>query len=86
VAVQLPYSWLVGKPGLLPTGTMSGFSIEVKMPAVQVKLSEVSDVFSTLSVGTVCRLGVGVTKSRATTYTSYRVLAVMPQEPAVPLQ
>ena len=53
MAVQLPYSWLEGRPGLVPTGTMSGLSMEVKMPAVHVKPPEVSDVFSTLSVGTV---------------------------------
>jgi len=82
VALQLPYSWLVGKPGLEPTGTMSGFSLEVKIPAVQLKSPEVSDVFSSLSVGVACRLGMGVAKSWATRYTSYKVLAVMPQDPA----
>ncbi len=82
VALQLPYSWLVGKPGLEPTGTMSGFSLEVKIPAVQLKSPEVSDVFSSPCVGDVCKLGMGVIKSCATRYTSYKVLAVMPQDPA----
>ena len=82
VALQLPYSWLVGKPGLEATGTISGFSLEVKIPAVQVKSPEVSDVFSSPCVGDVCKLGMGLMKSCATRYTSYKVLAVMPQDPA----
>ena len=62
VAVQLPYNRLVGNPGLLPTGTMSGLSFDTKAPAAHVNPPEVSEVFSTFSAREVCRLG-GVAKS-----------------------
>lgn len=83
-AVQLPYSRLTGSPGLELTGRMSGFRRAANCPAVQVKAPEVSEVFSKRNCGTVCRLGVGTTKSWATTYTLYSVLAVIPHAPALP--
>lgn len=83
-AVQLPYSWLTGNPGLEPTGRMSGFRRAANCPAVQVKAPDASEVFSKRNCGTVCRLGVGTTKSWATTYTLYSVLGVIPHDPALP--
>lgn len=44
-----PYNWLVGSPGLLPTGTMSGFRCELKMPAAHVKELAVLEVSSASS-------------------------------------
>ena len=81
-AAQLPYSLLTGKPGPGLTEVMSGFSRDANCPAVQVKSSDVSEVSSARSSGTFCRLGVGSTKSWATTYTLYNVPAVIPHDPA----
>ena len=80
VYVQLPYSWLAGKPGLDPTGTMSGRSRDANCPSEQVKLPEVSDV-SSVPISRLM-LGTGVTKSCATRYTLYIVPAVTPHDPA----
>lgn len=81
-AAQLPYSLLTGKPGPGLTEVMSGLSREANCPAVQVKPSDASEVSSTRSSGTFCRLGVGSIKSWATTYTLYNVPAVIPHDPA----
>ena len=81
-AAQLPYSLPTGNPAPGLTEVMSGLSREANCPAVQVKPSDVSEVSSARSSGTFCRLGVGSTKSWATTYTLYNVPAVIPHDPA----
>lgn len=81
-AAQLPYSWLTGSPGLGLTAVMSGLRREENCLAVQVKPPDVSEVSNTRSSGTLCRLGVGTTKSWATAYTLYTVPAAMPHDPA----
>ena len=77
--VQLPYSWLAGKPGLDPTGTMSGRSRDTNWPSEQVKLPDASDVSRVTNCSRM--LGTGVTKSCATRYTVYSVPAVIPHDP-----
>lgn len=81
-AAQLPYSLPTGKPGPGLTEVMSGFSRDANCPAVQVKSLDVPEVSSAMSSGCFCRLGVGSTKSWATTYTLYNVPAVIPHDPA----